>query len=328
MLLRYLKSRLLGAAALALFSLVFALVFYLCGLPLNAVAYAALICAVMGGGMIAVDCVLFVRRYKLLERLRGCPEDAVDALPAPGTEIEAQYQALVRLMREEQLSAEARRREKYAEMTDYYTLWAHQIKTPIAAMRLVLQGMDAPGAAELRVELKRVEQYVEMVLYYIRVDSGSSDYLIRRCKLDGILRRELREASSQFIRGRIALEYAGTDYAALTDGKWLGFVIGQVLSNALKYTPPGGRIAIYMEDGDFLCIRDSGIGIPPEDLPRVMESGFTGQNGRSDARATGLGLYLCRRILERLGHGIEIQSRQGEGTLVRIDLRTSRLDVE
>lgn len=328
MLLRYFKSRAMGAAVLALFSLVFALVFYLCRLPLNAVAYAALICAVMGAALIAVDCALFVRRYRLLERLCGCPENAAGALPAPGSEIEAQYQKLLRLLREEQLSADVRRREKYAAMTDYYTLWAHQIKTPIAAMRLVLQGMNAPEAAELRGELRRVEQYAEMVLYYIRVDSESSDYLIRRRKLDDILRRELREASSQFIRGRIALEYVGTDCTVLTDEKWLGFVVGQILSNALKYTPPGGRIAIYMEQGDVLCIRDSGIGIPPEDLPRVTESGFTGENGRSDARATGLGLYLCRRILERLGHGIQIESRRGEGTLVRIDLRSSGLEVE
>ena len=331
MIARYLRSRALGAAVWMLFALVFALVFFLCGLPLDAVGYAALICAVLGLGVVAVDWARFARRWNLLERLRAHPEDAADALPAPRNEIEGQYQALLRQLRAAQLAAEAERREKYAVMCDVYTLWAHQIKTPIAAMRLILQDMSAPEGAELRCELERVEQYVEMVLCYVRLDSEVSDYLIRRCDLDAIVRRELRAASSRFIRGRIALGYEGVGCAALTDEKWLGFVIGQILSNALKYTPPGGRIDVYMESEGVLCIRDSGVGIPPEDLPRVTESGFTGRNGRMDAnsrRATGLGLYLCRRILERLGHGFEIESRRGEGTLVRLDLRASRLELE
>lgn len=327
MLIRYLKTHWLGAALLILFSAVFALVFWLCGLPVDAVGYALLICGTVGLVVLAVDYVRFVRRVRYLERLLENVEEAADALPEPAGEIEARYQEILRELRAVRLRDDLARREKYAGLTDYYTLWAHQVKTPIAAMRLVLAGMDGAEADELRIELRRVEQYVEMVLCYIRLDSDSTDYLIRRCSLDEIIRGELRAASSQFIRGHIALEYEGTDAKPLTDGKWLGFVIGQLLSNALKYTPPGGRVRIDME-GDVLRIRDSGVGIPAEDLPRVTESGFTGRNGREGENASGLGLYLCRRILERLNHGFEIRSERGKGTEVRIDLSTSQLDLE
>ena len=326
MLKRYLRSRLPGAAVLLLFAGVFALVFALCGLPLDAVGYALLICAVLGIVFLIADYMNFRGRCVQLNRLLECAEEAADALPAPRDEIEAGYQAILKELRKAHLAEDLTRREKYAERVDYYTLWAHQVKTPLAAMRLILQDRDGAEAEELRDELRRVEQYVEMVLCYIRLDADSTDYLIRRRGIDGIIRGELRAASGRFIRGKIALEYAETNYAALTDEKWLGFVIGQILSNALKYTPQGGRIGIYM-DGDVLCIRDSGVGIPAEDLPRVMESGFTGMNGRDARSSSGLGLYLCRRILERLGHGFEIRSERGEGTEVRIDLSAAELDV-
>ena len=326
--LAYIKSRALGAAVLALFTTVFALVFYLCGLPLDAVAYAGLICAALGVALLALDFARFCQRSRLLARLLACPENAAEALPEPRSEIEREYHALIRNLRAGQLAADAQRREKAAAMSDYYTLWAHQIKTPIAAMRLVLQDMDGAEAGELRGELRRIEQYVEMALWYIRLDGEDTDYLIRRCDLDALLRRELRAASTQFIRGRIRLEFAETAYSPLTDEKWLGFAVGQILSNALKYTPPGGRVRVGMPEEGVLEISDSGVGIPPEDLPRVTESGFTGENGRADEKATGLGLYLCRRILTRLGHGLEISSTRGEGTQVRIDLRSTRMDAE
>lgn len=325
MIFSYLKSRALGAAVLLLFSGVFALVFFLCGLPLDAVGYAALICASIGLCMICVDAALFFRRATRLRRLLARPEEAADAMPAPRGEVERLYQALVRALWAQNLAAEAARREKFSEMCDDYTLWAHQIKTPLAAMGLTLQDMDAPLSAQLRGELQRVEQYVEMVLCYVRLDADSTDYLIRRCDLDAILRRELRAASALFIRGRIRLEFEETHARVLTDERWLGFVVGQILSNALKYTPPGGRVRISLDANEVLEIADSGAGIPPEDLPRVTERGFTGQNGHAQGRGTGLGLYLCRRVLERLGHGLEILSEPGEGTRVRIDLRAENV---
>ena len=127
------------------------------------------------------------------------------------------------------------------------------------------------------------------------------------------------QTAAQFIRKGLRLEYTPIEQSVVTDEKWLTFVVEQLLSNALKYTPQGA-VSIYWEDG-FLCIRDTGIGIAAEDLPRIFDRGYTGGNGRSDKKATGLGLYLCRRICANLGHGISAQSVPGQGTLIRLDLR-------
>ena len=180
---------------------------------------------------------------------------------------------------------------------------------------------------EVLEQLQSVEQYVEMVLGYLRLESPSSDYVIRNYALDDIVRQAVRKYASQFIRRRLRLEYTPLNVSVITDEKWLLFVIEQVLSNALKYTR-SGSVSITLEAPKTLCIRDTGIGIAPEDLPRVFEKGFTGCNGRTDKRATGIGLYLCRRILEKLGHTIAITSTVGEGTTVRIGLQQDALEVE
>ena len=216
-----------------------------------------------------------------------------------------------------------RSQQGYQELVEYYTVWAHQIKTPIAAMRLLLQDADTDEQRALLEQL----QSVEMVLGYLRLESPSSDYVIRNYALDDIVRQAVRKYASQFIRRRLRLEYTPLNVSVITDEKWLLFVIEQVLSNALKYTR-SGSVSITLEAPKTLCIRDTGIGIAPEDLPRVFEKGFTGCNGRTDKRATGIGLYLCRRILEKLGHTIAITSTVGEGTTVRIGLQQDALEVE
>lgn len=220
-----------------------------------------------------------------------------------------------------------RSQQGYQELVEYYTVWAHQIKTPIAAMRLLLQDADTDEQRALLEQLQSVEQYVEMVLGYLRLESPSSDYVIRNYLLDDIVRQAVRKYASQFIRRKLRLEYTPLNVSVITDEKWLLFVIEQVLSNALKYTR-SGSVSITLEAPKTLCIRDTGIGIAPEDLPRVFEKGYTGSNGRTDKRATGIGLYLCRRILEKLGHTIAITSTVGEGTTVRIGLQQDALEVE
>ena len=212
-------------------------------------------------------------------------------------------------------------------MIDYYTLWAHQIKTPISAMRLTLQSEDSDTARRLSSDLRRVEQYVEMVMVYLRLDSESTDFVIRTYDLDGIIRAAVRPFAGEFIGRRLQLHYEPLDYRAVTDEKWLGFVIGQVLSNALKYTSRGG-ITISMPEHGILSIRDTGMGIAPEDLPRIFERGYTGCNGRTDRRSSGIGLYLCRRVCDALGHTITARSAPGEGTEIRIGLRRRGLTIE
>ena len=321
------RQRVWVALLLGLWAAVFAVVLFLYGSPVEAVGYALLLCLAALLLWASVDLLFYIRRTRTLQAMAGQAELTLSSLPDPAGPLEAAYQALVLELEEKRRQAVSDADGKQREAMDYYTLWAHQIKTPIAAARLLLQ--ENPGAvgAEVEVELLKIEQYVEMVLGYLRLDSESTDYVLRDTDLDGLLRQAVRKFARMFILKKITLDLQETGRTVLTDEKWLSFVVEQVLSNALKYTPTGGRIRIY-GDGETVVIADNGIGIREEDLPRVFEKGFTGYNGREDKKSTGIGLYLCRRVMDRLNHSISIVSRLGQGTLVRLDLSRGRRVVE
>jgi signal transduction histidine kinase len=214
-----------------------------------------------------------------------------------------------------------------SESMDYYTTWVHQIKTPISVMQMILQSEDSDEHRELLVELFRIEQYVEMVLSYLRLDSTSSDFIFKQYKLDDIIRTAIRKFAPQFIRKRIKLQYEAIDCTVITDEKWLLFILEQLLSNALKYTK-NGQITISVSEDKILRISDTGIGIAPEDLPRIFEKGFTGYNGRADKKSTGLGLYLSKKAADKLSHTLTVHSVVGKGTTFVLDLQSSSLEVE
>ena len=310
----YLKYKRRHIGAFCLFVGLFLVSFYLYHLPVAAVLYPAGLCALLGGGMLGLDYLKTARSCRQIERLKGLTAELMDTLPEPNSVTDEGYHALIHALRQQQLETGERAAADYRGMVDYYTVWAHQIKTPIASMRLNLQNEDSAQSRLLQNDLNRVEQYVDMVLNYLRMDSDYTDFVIRPCALDGIIRRSVRKFAKQFIRKRIRLRYEGTGAQALTDEKWLGFVLDQLLANALKYTA-SGWIAIRAGEGE-ITVEDTGMGIAPEDLPRVFDKGYTGYNGRTDQKSTGIGLYLCKRILGMLGHGIEIESRPGEGTRV------------
>lgn len=215
----------------------------------------------------------------------------------------------------------------YREMADYYTMWVHQIKTPIAALRLLLGEHPQENKAALS-EVFRVEEYVEMVLGYLRSEDMSSDMKFSECDLDKIIREQIHKYASVFIGKKLQLDYERTQEKVLTDPKWLGFVIGQCISNALKYTKTG-EIRIYLSESrpHTLVIEDTGAGISAEDLPRIFEKGFTGYNGRTETRSSGIGLYLSRKIMKRLDHGISVESEPGKGTRVYLSLGRRRAEV-
>ena len=316
----YLREHGRVIAAFFVFTAVFGVTFALYGLPLEAVAYPAGLCALLGGALVLSGILRRRRQHKELARLREAGAALLDELPSLRTAEGRDCAAIIAALRRELARRETENQERQRELTAYYTAWVHQIKTPIAAMQLTLQGQDDPTARRLRSELGRVEQYVDMVLTYLRLHEGGSDYVIRSYSVDDIVRPAVRRFAGEFIDRRITLDYAPLERTVVTDEKWLRFVVEQVLSNALKYTPEGGRIAItWQEDG--LCISDTGIGIAPEDLPRVFEMGYTGTNGRIDRHASGIGLYLCRRICQNLGHTITARSVVGQGTTVHIGLK-------
>lgn len=321
----WLRAQLPALALFVLCCAVFGVTFRLYGLPLGAVAYPALICLVLWIVYALLRGARATKKHKTLSALTAALTE--NMLPPDETVDDADYRRIILLLQDARSAQEAAAARKYADMVEYYTLWAHQIKTPIAAMRLTLQNEDTPLSRRLTADLGRVERYVEMVLAYLRLDAASTDYVLREYELDPIVRGAVKKFSGEFIERHLALDFRPTNLRVLTDEKWLCFVLEQVLSNALKYTSEG-RVSIYLEAPAVLCVADTGIGIAPEDLPRIFEQGYTGYNGRADKRASGLGLYLCRRVLKNLGHTISAESEPGEGTVVRLNLSRKKLQVE
>ncbi len=266
----------------------------------------------------AVDYVMFLKKHKEL---------SYGELPTPKSLIEEDYQSIIAKLKEEAEMRASSASQDYNNMIEYYTVWAHQIKTPIAAMRLNLQSEDSESARKLMGDLNRIESYVEMVLTFLRLDSDSTDYVIKEHDLDEIIKSSVRKFSREFILKKLTLNYEPVKYKCITDEKWLEFIIEQVISNAVKYTSEGG-VRIYMDEPGLLVIEDTGIGISAEDLPRIFENGYTGFNGREDKRASGIGLYLCKRIADNLGHKITAESTPGVGTKMIIDIRGKKLGVE
>jgi signal transduction histidine kinase len=216
--------------------------------------------------------------------------------------------------------------EKRREMQDYYEMWAHQIKTPIAAMDLILQNTEFEHKDECKAELFEVTVYTDMVMNYIRTASGSSDYVISKYDLDEILRNEIRKYSSQFMLKGLTLKYIPCDRSVMTDKKQLAFIAGQLISNALKYTQTGGIIIGPSADGFF--IKDSGSGIKSTDIPRIFEKGFTGTNGRNTGASSGIGLYLCDRIAKKLGHTIRAESDGKTGSCFTVGFSNENREIE
>lgn len=324
---RYIKQRWRGIAALAAFALIFLIFFCLYHLPAKAVLYPTMLCAILGMVMMFLDFGRIRKKHELLSNIRDFTDILTGIFPrADGMEDE-DYQEIIHLISEDYKAYQDEAGRKYLDMVDYYTVWVHQIKTPIASMKLHLQNEDSSLSRKLMVELHRVEQYVEMVLTFLRLNSESTDYVIKEYDLDKIIKQAVRKFAGEFIGRKISLNYEPKSVMVITDEKWLSFVIGQVLSNALKYTSQGS-ITISIEPEKKLKIRDTGIGIALEDLPRIFENGYTGYNGRTDKKASGIGLYLCKRICSNLGHEISVKSIMGMGTIVTIDLAQRALEVE
>lgn len=323
----YLRSHRLGIGLFFLFAGIFALSFVLHRLPFAAVLYPTLLCLFFGGIVLLLSGLRERKKHRMLQRTGEMTAAMIAALPPCETPAEADYQKIISALCAECAALEQRDAAEFADMVDYYTVWVHQIKTPIAAMRLMLQNEPEATRRRLTNELLRIEQYVDMVLAYLRLDAEETDYVFRTCTLDAVLCDAIRKFAGEFIDRKLQLSYTPIEKTVVTDEKWLGFVLEQLLSNALKYTRAGG-VRIYMSAPDTLCIADTGIGIDAADLPRVFEKGYTGCNGRKDKRASGLGLYLCRRICKNLAIDIAVTSVLNEGTTVSLSFGEQHLTKE
>lgn len=287
-------------------------------------SYAAVLIAFFGAVYGVWDYFCYRKKCRLLVDAFAKRGERLDYLPERSSYPEKLYRELVGAAEEEARDVISEYDAKKRDIDDYYTMWTHQIKTPIAALRLLLQDEKQPLE-----ELFKIEQYAEMALHYARLDSLSSDFLFKTQNIEAIVKQAVKKYSILFIGSGLQFSLENFSAQAVTDEKWLTFVVEQLLSNAIKYTPDG-QIRIYgLDDGKteirehdahkeaaYLVIEDSGIGIREEDLPRIFERGFTGYNGRFDGKSTGIGLYLCKQILDRLSHTIQVESRVGKGTKV------------
>lgn len=326
----YLRYRLKSIVAFTVFLIIFFVVYALYRLNLEAYLYAALLSLVALAVVVVYDFLKYYKKHVLLRDALNNISVTLEQLPEPGHLIERDYRDLLDTLYSDRIELVSQADSRHSEMVSYYTLWAHQIKTPISAMRLLLQSeAGAPFVPELEQELFKIEQYVEMVLQYLRLESMSNDLTLAEYPLEDLVRQAVKKYSVVFIHKKIALKLEDFSCRVLTDEKWLVFVLEQLLSNALKYTPKGS-ISIRMAPGGrkILMIEDTGIGIHPEDIPRIFERGFTGYNGRMDKKSTGIGLYLCREILGKLGHTIRIASSPGNGTKVFIDFSRDKIEIE
>lgn len=320
----YLWRRKKTIAVFCLFVLIFLVVFALYRLPLAAVGYPALLCLSIGLLGLIVDYIRTKRKLRFFARVRDVAEADIEKLPEDGSETAEQYRRLAMRLQSALIDAQAQAESRFLDMTEYYTIWAHQIKTPITAMHLTLQHEDTPLSRKLSSELFRIEQYVDMAMTYLRLDAQTGDYVFKEYRLDPILRQAISKFAAEFIDRRLTLTYEPTELTVVTDEKWLSFVVEQLLSNALKYTREGG-ITVGMPEKGVLCIADTGIGIAPDDLPRVFEKGYTGCNGRENRTASGIGLYLCKRVCSRLGIGIDLESNLECGTKVYLSFEVTKL---
>ncbi len=311
------------AAFLVLSAGLFACVFYLYNINPEAVAYAALLSAVMGAVILCVGFRRFYKRQRLLESILCNLPLMTDCLPEPQDLTQENLQKMVVRLSEINKESISKLNLSRQQSLEYFTVWAHQIKTPISAMQILLQGDDTPQNRELSAELFLVEQYASMALGFLRLDSVTTDYVIKEYRIDTIVKKALRRYAPLIIRRRLRLVYDPIYAEVLTDEKWLAFIIEQILSNAIKYTA-SGTVTVAYENG-MLSVSDTGIGISPEDMPRIFEMGYTGLSGRTSSKSTGIGLYLCKRIADNLGHKLTVTSEVGKGTKVTLDLRSADL---
>ena len=235
----YLKQRWRGITAAFGFCGIFTLTFWLYHLPVEAVLYPTAVCTVLGLVLLLIDFRRVLRKHQVLERIQTLSDAFGENFPEVEGLEDEDYQQIIHLLHEEQTQFHTDTARRYEDMVDYYTIWAHQIKTPIASMRLTLQNEDSQLSRKLSGDLFRIEQYVEMVLMFLRLDSDSTDYLFRECDLDSIIRQTVRKFAGEFISRKLQLLYEPVQARVITDEKWLSFVMEQVLSNALKYTPSG-----------------------------------------------------------------------------------------
>ena len=305
---RYFKDNHIVYLLLLVVILVFYSLLMLCNIDTSLIIYPNVIVLFIIIVYIFFDYYKYKNKHELLTK--GFYEDN-DCV------YDEDYQKIINELEAKIRQLETNNHKVKKEMSDYYSLWVHQIKTPISAMQLTLENEDSQLSRKLMLELLHIEQYVDMVLTYQKLSDGS-DYVFEENDLDVMIKDTIRYLRLEFIERKISLKYEAINRTIITDKKWFEFVLKQLISNALKYTRKGS-IEIYLED-NCLCIKDDGIGIKKSDLKRIFERGYTGSNGHDNKNSSGIGLYLCTNIVSNLGLKLSATSSVGLGSAFKINL--------
>jgi len=287
-------------------------IFLLYSMPMEPFYYSLVVVMVVGLFFFGASLIRNIKRAKERDQLK---KGFVlgDELPSIHSLSEADYQEVVLALKKEIIEVQDEFERDRHRTDEYLTTWVHQIKTPIAVLKMMMAEEDTDEHRAISSELFRIEQYVDMALQYIRLECDDNDLLIREYSLDEMIRATIRKFAPQFIMKKLAINYEGTKKMIVTDRKWFTCILDQLVSNAIKYTP-SGSISIYVREDASLCIEDTGIGIALEDIPRIFQKGYTGVNGRLEERASGLGLYLAQKTADKLNLNISVESVPGEGS--------------
>lgn len=322
----YLKERIQLIILFLIFLTIFGLIFYLYHLPIEHYFYAGLIILVNLLLYMIFDYLQYSKKHHELKDLQNNISSLQENLPKAITQSDIDYQILIQNLTKDNRRLISEADEKHTDLIEYYTLWTHQIKTPLSAIDFLLQDRSEDVFDDMELQIMDVESYIDMALEYLRIENMTSDLKFENYSIQRIVNTAIKAYSKMFIYKNIGLELEMIDISVITDKKWLLFVVKQLLSNALKYTPEG-KVMVYLE-GSSLYIEDTGIGIQEEDIASIFDRGFTGYNGRINRKSTGLGLYLVKEVMDNLGHSINITSTVGVGTNVKIDLSQIKLQVK
>lgn len=295
---------------------------------LEDLAYLLILELFVLGVIMTVDLIRYKARVKQVEDLLKRPVAEQSYNVEAKDILEERYVDLIHAQEKSRVDTENISARSSKDMEQYYNIWVHQIKTPISGMNVLLQSMEpTEEVGELQNQLFSVEQYVDMALQYQKIKSTTNDFSFAEIPLNKVIRENIRKYARLFIAKKLAVRYEETALRVLTDEKWISFVLGQIITNAVKYSDKGSiTIAAYEDEcNTYLSVKDEGIGISPEDLPRVFERGYTGYNGRADKKSTGIGLFLCKSVTRMLGHKIQISSEPGKGTEVTIIFSKQRI---
>ena len=278
--------------------------------------------------VVLASCLLFFyfSRKKYLDKLLDMTEQLEERylLPEIMQEPErADEQVFYQIMKMaeksmlERIGEVQRERKEYKE---YIEQWIHEVKTPITAIKLICENNRCSFTRELMAELENINRFTEQALYYARSEHTEKDYSVREINLSDVVHGAIADNKYLLRQNNVAVTVEDVEYSIYSDDKWLRFILDQLISNAVKYRadqPVLHFFAVKENDRIILSVEDNGIGIPQSDLPRIFEKGFTGQNGRTIHSSTGIGLYLCRRLCDKLGIGISASS-EGEGTIISL----------